>query len=62
MRTVLMLGEAGVGKTRTASELGLRVEALERRLRSFSDTDVREFGAAPPIRQQFLHIRMLGRP
>ncbi len=66
LRVVLMLGEAGVGKTRLASELvarhrdrvislsarayplgataslGLWVEALERRLRLFSETDVLE--------------------
>ncbi len=67
LRVVLMLGEAGVGKTRLASELvdrhrdqrhfalsarayplgataslGLWVEALERRLRSFAEADVLE--------------------
>jgi class 3 adenylate cyclase/ATP/maltotriose-dependent transcriptional regulator MalT len=66
LRVMLMLGEAGVGKTRLASELverhrdrtislsarayplgataslGLWVEALERRLRSFPETDVLE--------------------
>ena len=66
LRVVLMLGEAGVGKTRLASELvdrhrdgvislsarayplgataslGLWVEALERRLRSFPESEVLE--------------------